>query len=135
MAIQFTGDSDTTYDQFVTDHEKTHGEILVDIADRIRRMADKTGIRDGFFKDEGPHCVKRIKGTDDLRIYCLKYGGACVILGHGGIKPDWARTHQQVPVLKSAIRILELIDKCLVDQEVDFTDLMKYVDMEMEIDV
>ncbi len=135
LAVQFAGDSITTYEQFVQDYSKSHGSILDDVADRIFTMADKTGIRDIFFKDEGAHCVKRFEDTDNLRIYCLKYGGACIILGQGGIKPSRARTYQQVPVLKSAVHTLELIDKCLVDQDVDFTDLMKYVDMEMEIDV
>lgn len=134
LAVQFTEDSETTYERFVIDYSGSHGDLLDDVADRISRMAKKTGIRDGFFKDEGEHCVARFKGTGDLRIFCLKYGSACIVLGQGGLKKN-VRTYQQVPSLYNAVKTLRKIDQRLKDEGVDFTNLLDYVDIEMEIDL
>lgn len=133
LAVQISGEAKTTYEQFVENNRATHADLLDEVADRIYRMAQRTGIRDNFFKPQGKNSVHSFRGTGKLRIYCLKYGSASVVLGGGGVKV--VRTYQEDEVLYKPVRLLQAIDRCLKENEVNFADLLNYTDIEMEIDV
>ncbi|MGV8016580.1 MAG: hypothetical protein AB2L26_00140 [Ignavibacteria bacterium] len=78
------------------------------------------GIKEGFFKQQGGNSIFRFKNITTgkktkprLRLYCIKWGSACLIIGGGGIKPDDKRTWQEVPELKRLNEILSKIDNHL----------------------
>lgn len=135
FTIQFVDESENYYNLFVDKFYSNYSKIIDDVDDRIERMATRTGIRDGFFKDEGPNSVFKFQETDELRIYCLKYGSISIILGGGDTKENNVRTYQDKEELFFEVKLLRAIDQCLLENDIDFTHLEEYTDKIFEMEI
>lgn len=135
LTVKFSDETDNAYNLFVDKFRDSYYGVLEDIDSRIVNMAELTGAQEEFFKSEGSNSVVRFIKTGSLRIYCLRYGNTCIILGGGGTKEVHQRTYQDSEVLKRAVKILQVIDKDLVGEECDFTNLRKYLDIDFEVDI
>ncbi len=81
----------TLFDQFVTENRGQFYDEISSIIDRIEIIGHNTGAREYFFKhNEGELgdglCALYDSPDKKLRLYCIRYGSTCILLGGGGFK-------------------------------------------------
>jgi len=86
------GEPDSIFDQFLATYKGTHREQVISILDRLESIGHDYGARPDFFKEkEGKYgdLVEALYDTPkkSLRLFCMRFGRDCVILGGGGPKP------------------------------------------------
>ena len=136
---QFSGERSTFYtiqledgvvlfDEFLEENSKIYEKELKNITQRIRSMANQPGAQEHFFRQkEGKPgdgvCALYDQPKSKLRLYCIRYGNAIVILGGGGRKTT--RTLQEDPKLDKENKLMrELSQKITVRVkagEIDFS--------------
>lgn len=99
-------DEITLFDHFVEDYRDSFRNEVVDIVNRLEIMGKFTGAREGFFKiNEGKPgdlvCALYDDPGGKLRLYCIRFGSAAIILGGGGPKDKNTRTWQDSVQLKN----------------------------------
>ncbi len=83
-AVKFKGETENEFEKFLKKYNQPHPEIIDDIVKRIQKMKERSGCPDIFFKMEvstiyNPIC--RLKETNQLRLYCIRFGNVALILG------------------------------------------------------
>jgi hypothetical protein len=81
----------TLFDQFVEENENSYMNELGSITDRLELIGNLTGAKEQFFKlNEGTLgdgiCALYDSPDKKLRLYCIRNGSTCIILGGGGMK-------------------------------------------------
>ena len=108
----------TLFDQFVDENENTYHNEIGSIIDRLELIGNLTGAREQFFKpNEGTLgdgiCALYDSPDKKLRLYCIRYGSTCIILGGGGMKN--VRALQDNEKLKTENYLLRYISKCITN--------------------
>ncbi len=115
----WVNDSDTTlFDQFVVENKSKYLDEISSIIDRIEIIGHRTGAREHFFKhNEGTSgdgiCALYDSPDRKLRLYCIRYGSTCIILGGGGSKN--VRALQDDEKLKQENYLLRQISNAITD--------------------
>jgi len=138
LSIKFLEDDKNEFEKVLDKFKNSEKfrKILDNISDRILLMADKFGVDKDFFKDEGERNVYRFNKTGkEFRLLCLPYGRFNVIIGGGAIKKPGTDTYQENPEYYRQVKILQAVDKILMDCEVDFSKLINYIDQTFEIEL
>lgn len=109
------------YDEFIETNNK-EVNFFMDTLEKIGRI----GIKDGFFEDQGGNSIYRLKNIPtnkkdkpQLRLYCIKWGSMCLIIGGGGKKPDDKRAWQEAPELRRINELLSKIDNYLYENNLN----------------
>lgn len=94
----------TLLDHFLTENQQDYHAETKDIISRLRAIGHKTGAREHFFKErEGSPgdgvCALYDDPDKKLRLYCIRFGSAVLIVGGGGPKPKGMRALQESPKL------------------------------------
>ena len=119
----------TLFDQFVEENEGFYENELGSITDRLELIGNMTGAREQFFKpNEGTLgdgiCALYDSPDKKPRLYCIRYGSTCIILGGGGMKN--VRALQDDEKLKTENYLLRRISKriteALKDRELKWSD-------------
>jgi hypothetical protein len=108
----------TLFDQFIEENRYAHPKEIQSIVDRIEIIGHVTGAREQFFKpNEGKPgdgiCALYDSPDKKLRLYCIRYGATCILLGGGGIKK--VRALQDDPKLKEENYLLRGISQRITD--------------------
>ncbi|RKR84068.1 hypothetical protein BDD43_4292 [Mucilaginibacter gracilis] len=90
-AVTLAGQPSSVFEQFLAEYQVDYLPEVKDIINRLRVIGHKTGAREQFFKPfEGKYgdlvCALYDDPDKKLRLYCMRFGGDCVILGGGGPK-------------------------------------------------
>lgn len=130
-------DGTILFDRFINENSELHEKELRDILQRIRAMAHHTGAQEHFFKlHEGKPgdgiCALYDEPDAKLRLYCIRYGSAIVIIGGGGPKEKNIREFQQNKKLTDENYLLREISAEITDKmksgEIRFSnDELKFV--------
>ena len=110
--------SKTLFDQFIEENDEKNRKELASIIDRIEVIGHITGAREHYFKpNEGTLgdgvCALYDSPDRKLRLYCIRYGSTCIILGGGGIKN--VRALQDDEKLKSENYLMRYISKKITE--------------------
>lgn len=92
-------ETDSVFDQFLGAYMGSHRTQIINIVDRLESIGHIYGAREQFFKDkEGKYgdLVEALYDTPEkgLRLYCMRFGNDCIILGGGGPKAPGVRAWQ-----------------------------------------
>jgi hypothetical protein len=107
------------FEKFLTEYGDELPEEIGWLVDTIDKLANKVGIRDGFFKVQGIETIYRFINRKDhlakTRVYCIKWGNEILILGGGAVK-DFSmhnNSWQEHMELSRIVRPLAKIDQYL----------------------
>jgi hypothetical protein len=108
----------TLFDKFVEENQQASDTELGSITDRLEIIGHITGAREQYFKiNEGTLgdglCALYDSPDRKLRLYCIRYGSTCIVLGGGGEKN--VRALQDDEKLKSENYLLRYISKRITD--------------------
>jgi hypothetical protein len=118
----------TLFDIFVEENENTFSDEIQSITDRLEIIGKITGAREHYFKiNEGSLgdglCALYDIPEKNLRLYCIKYGSTCILLGGGGFKN--VRALQDDEKLKKENYLLrkisKMITKALIDGDLEWS--------------
>ena len=121
-SVMFEGDDMTLMDHFFEDNAQ-YTEELKEMANKLESMGNCTGCRIQFFKEnEGaPGDGVVALWYKRMRLYCLRIGSACVILGDGGYKPPEISAYQEDELLNSKAqqmrRLAACINKAIIEKD------------------
>ncbi len=131
----------TLFETFIEENKSLFLSELKDISNRLIAIGNKTGAREGFFKiNEGNPgdgvCALYDNPDSNLRLYCIRYGTALVVLGGGGNKPKNIRALQENPKLMKENYILREVSKTITERlkNKDIWFVNNYKDIEGELD-
>ena len=113
-SVIFEDDDMTLMDHFFEDNAQ-YEEELREMTKKLISMGNDTGCRIQFFKENegapgdglGAFWYKR------MRMYCLRIGSACIILGDGGYKPPEISAYQEDALLNSKAQQMRRIAACI----------------------
>lgn len=113
-SVMFEDDDMTLMDHFFEDNAQ-YGEELEEMAKKLESMGNDTGCRIQFFKEnEGvPGDGVVAFWYKRMRLYCLRIGSACIILGDGGYKPPEISAYQEDELLYSKARQMIKLAACI----------------------
>lgn len=120
------------FDQFVVENNDLYRSEVDDIRATIEEIGSKYGAHDHFFKlHEGSSgdgvCALYDDPKSNLRLYCIRYGRAVLILGGGGHKPKTVRKLQEVDKLKNENYLLRnvsnWVSKAMQNGDIKFDGL------------
>ena len=108
----------TLFDKFIEENEEMFHHELGSITDRLELIGNVTGAREQFFKhSEGTPgdgiCALYDSPNRKLRLYCIRYGSTCILLGDGGMKN--VRALQDDEKLKTENYLLRYISKKITE--------------------
>lgn len=121
----------TLFDHFVTENLKEHREEVKNIISRLRSIGQKTGARDHFFKDwEGKPgdgvCALYDDPDKKLRLYCVRFGTAVLVIGGGGPKPKTMKALQESEKLTEENEYMKIVSsqiaKRIREKEITWSD-------------
>ncbi len=122
-------DNTSLFDRFLAEYFPTHESEILSIVDKIRIIAQKTGARANFFKENEGTLGDGVCAMFDvpkykLRLFCIRYGTEIIILGGGGVKE--VRAWQDDPKLSSEasliIKIAKHINQAIKDKDIEYSD-------------
>ena len=122
-SVMFENDDMTLMDHFFEDNA-LHEEELKEMAKKLISMGKSTGCRIQFFKEnEGaPGDGLVAFWYKRMRMYCLRIGSACIILGDGGYKPPEISAYQEDALLNSKAqqmrKIAARINKAIIERDI-----------------
>lgn len=124
--VAINGAEESLYTAFTKEHISEYGEELKEMMTRMYLMGHRQGAQEWFFKMGEGSITDNVVALYDrpdrkLRLYCLRYGNATVILGGGGHKST--RTYQEDPKLHSNVLLLQRISK-IIDEAIRNKDLI-----------
>ena len=93
----------TLFERFLKENFNLYLSEINNILDRLKVIGNDTGAREIFFRLEEGHLGDGVEALADypefkLRLYCIRYGSAIVIVGGGG--PKTVRALQEDEKLK-----------------------------------
>lgn len=108
----------TLYDIFLKENIDSFKDEVIDINERLKTIGTLTGARYSYFKhEEGAFgdlvCALYDNPDKNLRLYCIRYGTACVILGGGGHKPKSIKAFQENEKLTNENYLLRAISNAI----------------------
>lgn len=111
----------TLFERFISENKGDHTEEIEDIIGRIRTMSNKLGAREQFFKlKEGAPgdlvCALYDVPEKKLRLYCIRYGSCCIVLGGGGTKPKDVRAWQEDDKLASENKLIQTVSNDIFER-------------------
>ncbi len=115
----FIDDANTTlFDQFILENEAFYPDEVASILDRLEIIGHFTGAREHYFKlNEGTLgdgvCALYDSPDKKLRLYSIRYGSTCIVLGGGGNKN--VRALQEDEKLKQENYLLRYISKKITE--------------------
>lgn len=114
------GAEETLYTAFTKEHIGEYADEIREMMTRMYLMGHRQGSQEWFFKMREGTITDNVVALYDrpdrkLRLYCLRYGNATVILGGGG--PKSTRTYQEDPKLHSNVLLLQRISK-IIDEAI-----------------
>lgn len=117
-SVWINDESTTLFDRFVEENQMQHPLEIQSIVDRIEIIGHSTGAREHFFKlNEGTLgdgiCALYDSPDKKLRLYCIRYGASCILLGGGGLKN--VRALQDDEKLKQENYLLRYISKQITE--------------------
>ncbi|WP_299550850.1 hypothetical protein [Seonamhaeicola sp.] len=97
-------DQTTLFENFLNENKTKYFKEVKDIVTRLKVIGNDTGAREQFFKlNEGNIgdgvCALYDTDKSNLRLYCVRFGMALVVVGGGGFKPKSIRALQDDPKL------------------------------------
>lgn len=122
-SVMFENDDMTLMDHFFEDNAQ-YEEELKEMAKKLISMGNSTGCRIQFFKEnEGaPGDGLVAFWYKRMRMYCLRIGSACIILGDGGYKPPEISAYQEDALLNSKAqqmrKIAARINKAIIERDI-----------------
>ncbi len=122
-SVMFENDDMTLMDHFFEDNA-IYEEELKEMAKKLISMGKSTGCRIQFFKEnEGaPGDGLVAFWYKRMRMYCLRIGSACIILGDGGYKPPEISAYQEDALLNSKAqqmrKIAARINKAIIERDI-----------------
>lgn len=122
-SVMFENDDMTLMDHFFEDNA-LYEEELKEMAKKLISMGKSTGCRIQFFKEnEGaPGDGLVAFWYKRMRMYCLRIGSACIILGDGGYKPPEISAYQEDALLNSKAqqmrKIAARINKAIIERDI-----------------
>lgn len=140
-SIIYDEDDITLFERFIIENENSFLSELKNLSIRLRIIGTKTGAREAFFKpNEGKPgdlvCALYDEPKSKLRLYCIRYGTALIIIGGGGPKKKSIRSLQEDSKLMEENQIMrtisELIFKKIRDKSLSFSE--DYYDFEGTLD-
>lgn len=135
------GEVESLFEKFVDENKVIFKNEVKDILKRLNQIGNTTGARKSFFKHEGDHEFVKKYGKyvwalyDDeernLRLYCIRFASAAIILGGGGYKAKSVIKWQEDENLSIEVRkimayaesILKQLDKGEIYWSKDRTEL------------
>lgn len=113
-SVIFEDDDMTLMDHFFEDNAQ-YEEELREMTKKLISMGNDTGCRIQFFKEnEGaPGDGLVAFWYKRMRMYCLRIGSACIILGDGGYKPPEISAYQEDALLNSKAQQMRRIAACI----------------------
>lgn len=101
----------TLLERFILENKKNHIEEVTEILNKLKVIGTNTGAREQFFKlNEGELgdgvCALYDKNNSKLRLYCVRFGSALIVIGGGGFKSKKIRALQENKKLTSENYIL-----------------------------
>lgn len=113
-SVIFEDDDMTLMDHFFEDNAQ-YEEELREMTKKLISMGNDTGCRIQFFKkNEGaPGDGLVAFWYKRMRMYCLRIGSACIILGDGGYKPPEISAYQEDALLNSKAQQMRRIAACI----------------------
>lgn len=120
-SVMFEGDDMTLMDHFFEDNAQ-YTEELEEMAKKLESMGNDTGCRIQFFKEnEGaPGDGVVAFWYKRMRLYCLRIGSACIILGDAG-----DISHQTFRLTKKMNYLTLKPNRCANYQHVSTKQLLK----------
>ena len=116
----------TEFEKFIGLYLEKYKKEVNYLVRKINKIGNFLGIQDEFFKDQGISAISRFynkktnkKNKTRLRLYCIRRGKQCLIVGGGGFKPDDKKRWQDVDELKNIVEILLSIDLYLHENKID----------------
>jgi hypothetical protein len=108
------GEEITMFEKFIDEYKIGFKEEVKDILKRIKLIGHNTGARESFFKPEGDrefqikygNFIYALYDEEDkkLRVYCIRFSNAVIILGGGGFKDKSVIKWQDDKILSEAVR-------------------------------
>ena len=113
-SVIFEDDDMTLMDHFFEDNAQ-YEEELREMTKKLISMGNDTGCRIQFFKEnEGaPGDGLVAFWYKRMRMYCLRIGSACIILGDGGYKHPEISANQEDALLNSKAQQMRRIAACI----------------------
>lgn len=113
-SVIFEGDDMTLMDHFFEDNAQ-YKEELTEMAKKLISMGNDTGCRIQFFKENEGALGDWVVAFwyKRMRMYCLRIGSACIILGDGGYKPPEISAYQEDALLNSKAQQMRKIAACI----------------------
>lgn len=113
-SVMLDGDDMTLMDHFFEDNSQFREELAA-MAAKLETIGNNTGCRIQFFKEyEGaPGDGVVALWYKRMRLYCLRIGSACVILGDGGYKPAGISAYQEDERLNFKAQQMRKIAACI----------------------
>jgi hypothetical protein len=108
----------TLLDHFVTENKAAHRDEVKDILDRVITIGHTTGARENFFKiHEGVPgdgvCALYDDPNKKLRMYCIRFGSAVLVLGGGGPKSKSIKALQEDEKLTEENQYMRIISAAI----------------------
>ncbi|WP_121811331.1 hypothetical protein [Mucilaginibacter kameinonensis] len=111
-SVTLEGDDGSLFEKFLEEYTNDYKEEIKDLVTSLQKIGHKTGARADFFKVGEGRMKDNIDALFDepdrnLRLYCIRFGRDCIILGGGG--PKSTRSWQEDPNLSNQMEILMAI--------------------------
>lgn len=113
--VTLEGDTGSLFAQFLQKYRVEFPDETQDLLISLEKIGHKTGARAEFFKKGEGRMKDDISAMFDdpdrkLRLYCIRFGMDCIILGGGG--PKTTRTWQEDSELSKQMHLLmQIADK------------------------
>lgn len=136
----------TLFETFLKENKSSHRKEINDIIKRLTVIGNKTGAREQFFKINEGNLGDGIVALYDnpnkkLRLYCIRYGSALIVLGGGGEKPKSIKAFQENEKLTSENYLLREIGKVITQKmkhkeiKICHDEYGDYFDGNLDIDI
>lgn len=109
------------FERFLNENINSFKNETKDILKRLYTIANDTGARESFFKNnegkpgDGICALYDVPGSK-LRLYCIRYGLDILILGGGGNKPKNIKALQENKKLMDENYLLRALSKLITDK-------------------
>ncbi len=108
----------TLLEHFVDENKESNLSEVQNILQRLRTVGQKTGVREHFFKNwEGAPgdgvCALYDDPDKNLRLYCITFGTAVLVVGGGGLKPKSIRALQEDVKLTLENNRMKVVSKAI----------------------
>ncbi len=89
--VYLEAEQQTLFDRFIAENAHVYQQELKNIVGRLKSIGTKVGAREQYFKQkEGKPgdlvCALYDEPDKSLRLFCIRYGKLCVVIGGGGLK-------------------------------------------------